>query len=131
VYIRIIPALALALIAPSCSHTPKTTAPKPSPGRSSAAPRSWYADLGPFVAGLPARAGGPFAELEKQPAWAKHRGELDRAWSRFEANSLPAMRAFQQRELCAAPISTAPVFYPFSGPDALMVIVLFPKNPCT
>jgi hypothetical protein len=126
-----LPVLALALLAVSCSHAPPSTARKPSPDRfSTAAPGDRYADdLGRFLAGLPARAGGPFAELEKQPAWVKHRGELDRAWSRFERDPLPAMSAFQQRELRAAPIPTAAVFYPFSGPDALMVTVLFPENP--
>jgi hypothetical protein len=92
--------------------------------------RDRYADdLGRFLAGLPARTGSPFSELEKQPAWIKHRHELDRDWSRIEEASLPAMRAFQKQELGATPIVKSLVFYPFSGPDALMVTVFFPENP--
>ena len=123
--------LALGLVAISCSHAPKPLAGKVSQDRfSAAAPPDRYADdLGRFLAGLPARTGGPFGELEQQPAWIKHRRELDRAWSRFEEDSLPAMSAFQKRELCPTPIAKAPVFYPFSGPDALMVTVFFPDNP--
>lgn len=119
--------LASGLLAVSCNHPP-TAVEKD--GLGATTPRDRYADdVGRFLAGVPARAGSPFSELEAQPAWAKHRGELDRAWSRIEGTSLPAMRAFQKRELGATKIVNAPVFYPFSGPDALMVTVFFPDNP--
>ena len=121
----------LALLAVSCSSAPKHAAETVSPDRlSTPTPRDPYADdLGRFLAGLHGRTGSQFADLEAQPAWVRHRKELDRAWNRIEETSLPAMRAFQKTELCEAPISKAPVFYPFSGPDALMVTVFFPANP--
>ena len=46
----------------------------------------------------------------------------------MERSSLAAMRAFQKQELGAAPVIQAPVFYPFSGLDALMVTTFFPAN---
>jgi hypothetical protein len=123
--------IALGALAISCDRAPKTVAQSVSPDRfSAAAPRDRYADdLGRFLAGLPALAGSPFGALEKQPAWIEHRREMDRAWSGIEEATLPAMRAFQERELCATPITQAPAFYPFSGPDALMLTVFFPENP--
>jgi hypothetical protein len=93
-------------------------------------PRSREADdLGRFLAGLPAKPGSPFADLEKQEAWLTHRKELDRAWGRIESETFSAMREFQKRELSQAPIAGALVFYPFSGPDALILTVLFPDSP--
>ena len=127
-----IPCLAVALFAISCSHPPEKAAAVVSPADplSVATPRDRYADdLGRFLAGLPARTGSPFSELEKQPAWMEHRRELNRDWSKIEEASLPAMRAFQKQELGAPPVTASPVFYAFSGPDALMVTVFFPKNP--
>ena len=123
--------LAIGLLAASCNHAPKTVIKDLSAGRFSAStPRDRYADdLGRFLAGLPARNGSPFGDLEKQAAWSKHHRELDRAWNRMEKASLPAMRAFQKQELDATPIAQSPVFYPFSGPDALMVTVFFPDSP--
>jgi len=123
--------LALGALAISCDRAPKTAAQNVSPDRLSAAtPRDRYADdLGRFLAGLPGQAGSPFGDLEKQPAWIEHRREMDRAWSGLEEASLPAMRAFQKQELCAPPITQSPAFYPFSGPDALMLTVFFPENP--
>jgi hypothetical protein len=130
-YRRVVPYLAFGLLAVSCNHPPKKVVEIVSPDPFSVATsRDRYADdLGRFLAGLPARTGSPFSELEKQPAWIKHRRELDRDWSRIEEASLPAMRAFQKQELGATPIVKSPVFYPFSGPDALMVTVFFPENP--
>jgi hypothetical protein len=123
--------LALGLLAVSCNERPKQTGGNaPADPFSGAVPVDRYADdLGRFLAGLPARAGSPFAGYETRPAWLKHREALDRAWARIEETSLPAMRAFQKQELRDAAVTRAPVLYPFSGPDALMATVFFPANP--
>lgn len=93
-------------------------------------PRSRDADdVARFLAGLPGKDGSPFAELEKTDAWQRHRRELDDAWETIEKSTMPAMREFQAKELSAAPIEKSLVFYPFSGPDALMLTVFFPRNP--
>jgi hypothetical protein len=67
--------------------------------------------------------------LETQEAWKVHRRELDRAWSGIETKTLPSMKEFQAKELGAPAIVKSTVFYPFSGPDALMLTVFFPQNP--
>src|ERR1035438_4850524 len=89
-YRRVVPYLAFGLLAVSCNHPPKKVVEIVSPDPFSVATsRDRYADdLGRFLAGLPARTGSPFSELEKQPAWIKHRRELDRDWSRIEEASL-------------------------------------------
>jgi len=118
------------LLGISCNHAANKGAGKASEDHSAATPGGRYADgLGRFLAGQPARDGSQFGQLEKEPAWSEHRRELDKAWSRIEESSLPAMRAFQKQELSAPRITQSPVFYPFSGPDALMVTVFFPENP--
>ncbi|MFN7998707.1 MAG: hypothetical protein U0Q18_34105 [Bryobacteraceae bacterium] len=125
-------ALTLGLSAVSCQHAPKPAAKRAVTPELvwQATPRDRYADdIGRFLAGLPGRDGSQFSELEKVPAWTQHRKELDQAWSHIDSASLAAMRGFQKQELSAAPIVKAPVFYPFSGPDSLMVTVFFPQNP--
>ena len=122
---------ALSLLLVACSHPAKTSAQSASDaGTAASAPQNRYADdVGRYLAGMPANPGSPFADLQTQPAWIEHRRESDRAWKRIEEGPLPAMRAFQQRELSASPLATAPVFYPFSGPDALMITIFFPQSP--
>jgi hypothetical protein len=123
--------LAFGLMAFSCGNAPQNRAGHDPPDRLSVpTPRDRYADdLGRFLAGLPGRDGSPFAGLETQAAWIKHRRELDLAWARLDQAALPAMRAFQGQELCTGDIIKSPVFYPFSGPDALMATIFFPENP--
>ncbi len=82
-----------------------------------------------FLAGLSGTEGSPFLELEKTEAWKVHRSELDHAWDAIEKSTMPAMRQFQAAELSAPSIEKSVAFYPFSGPDALMLTVFFPKNP--
>jgi hypothetical protein len=115
----------------SCGHAPKTRNEIPPADRLlEPVPHNRYADdAGRFLAGLPARPGSPFAGLQDNPAWARHRHELDDAWTRLEGERLPAMRAFQKAELGSLPAAAAPVFYPFSGPDVLTVTVFFPQSP--
>lgn len=123
--------LCLTGLALSCGHPQKTDGQKPSANRfSEPTPRDRYADdVGRFLAGLPAKPGSPFAAFQKRDEWVRHRRELDRRWSEIEDKSLPAMRAFQKQEISGTSLTSSPVFYPFSGPDALMVTIFFPQNP--
>ncbi len=123
----------LALLLLSCSHSSPTVAQtaaaqtEPPPD---AVPHSREAnDVGRFLAGLPGTPDSPFSELEQQPAWILHRQALDKAWASIEAKNLASMREFQAKELTSPPIPDSLVFYPFSGPDALMLTVFFPHNP--
>src|SRR5215469_6322551 len=122
---------AVSLVAISCQPAPKEQSETKPPNRVSVdVPRDRYADdVARFLAGLPAKTGSPFSELEGQPEWVLHRRALDEAWDHIQNTSLPRMQAFQKQELDTAQITRATVFYPFSGPDALMLTVFFPANP--
>jgi len=125
----------LAVFLPSCGKSvpnpPQSATASPARDRyAEPAPRSRDAnDVARFLAGLPGTEGTPFGELEQTDAWKLHHRELDQAWSAIEESTMPAMREFQSTELSAPTIEKSLVFYPFSGPDALMLTVFFPKNP--
>jgi hypothetical protein len=125
--------LCLAFLLLSCGHAAK---PEPAPVKVVAtpfpdpAPQSREAnDAARFLAGLPGKEGSSFSELENDAAWKLHKAELDRMWSRTESLGLTAMRDFQTRELNSETVRKSTLFYPFSGPDALMMNVFFPNNP--
>ncbi|MBI4875001.1 MAG: hypothetical protein HY822_10260 [Acidobacteria bacterium] len=114
----------------SCQH-PAQSVPPAASSQQPPDPVPWAReadDAGRFLAGLPGRDGSSFRDLEANPAWQVHRQEMDRAWQNIEARTLPAMREFQETELSGALIEHSLVFYPFSGPDALMLTVFFPRN---
>jgi hypothetical protein len=119
------------LAAPGAADAERNAPPSVGESRlSEPAPRSRDADdAGRFLAGLPGRSDSPFASLEAAPAWRIHRGELNRAWKRFEAFSVVRMRDFEKRELSASGTANRVVFYPFSGPDTLMATVFSPRSP--
>jgi hypothetical protein len=83
-------------------------------------------DTARFLAGMPGKPGSPFAELEASDAWKQHQKEVDSAWSKADGDLLKGLREFQEQELKT---TTGPVFYPFSGPDALMATEYFPNAP--
>ncbi len=132
-YFRQKMALLLAFLLLGCGHAAKTaTAPdeaKTAGPFPAPAPLERDAnDAARFIAGLPGNPGSPFAALEKQDAWQEHRAELDSMWSKTENQGLAAMRTFQAKELSADSIKRSVLFYPFSGPDALMMNMFFPSN---
>ncbi len=124
--------LALSLVALLCScGRPSENVRKTAFAQQSLspAPRTRAADdVGRFLAGLPGKDGSPFKDLESQEAWQVHRRDSDRVWSRIEEQWLPPMREFQRKELSGPAIENSVAFYPFSGPDAMMITVFFPRN---
>ena len=86
-------------------------------------------DTARFLAGMPGNPGSPFAKLEDDDVWKQHRSLVDAAWRKADADLLQGLHEFQTQELKAAPMTSGPVFYPFSGPDALMATEYFPSTP--
>jgi len=85
-------------------------------------------DVGRFLAGLPGKEGDPFVALESGDAWQEHRREFDAVWSKVDQQWLPAIGRFQRTDLGGASIQDSIIFYPFSGPDTLMLTAFFPRN---
>lgn len=86
-------------------------------------------DTARFLAGMPGNPGSPFANLENDDVWQQHRDLVDAAWHKADGDLLQGLREFQAQELKSAPMTAGPVFYPFSGPDALMATEYFPQSP--
>jgi hypothetical protein len=86
-------------------------------------------DVARFIAGVPGVAGSPFTELESGEAWQAHRRRLDATWKSAETKLIRNLREFQREELGSPSVQSAPVFYPFGGPDALTVSLYFPESP--
>lgn len=86
-------------------------------------------DTARFLAGMPGTPGSPFLSLEEDDVWKQHRDLVDAAWKKADNELLQGLREFQAHELKSPPMTKGPVFYPFSGPDALMATEYFPLSP--
>jgi hypothetical protein len=64
--------------------------------------------------------------VEALPAWQEHRAVLDERWAEFETRQLAPMRAWSHAELDGRVAAEVDVLYPFSGPDAIHPLAIFP-----
>src|SRR5580698_5919584 len=121
--------LSFSLLLMSCGRVSSASADSKSSSPADPVVRSRAADdTARFLAGMPGTKDSPFAELENEPAWKEHRDLVDEAWRKADGDLLQGLREFQAQELKTGPISWKPVFYAFSGPDALMATEYFPKS---
>jgi hypothetical protein len=132
--LRIYLALILATFLTACGKVSTASAEaKPTAAASAPSdpvPHSREADdTARFLAGMPGTTGSPFASLEADKVWKEHRDLVDAAWRKADGELIKGLQEFQTQELKSAPLDTAPVFYPFSGPDALMATEYFPDSP--
>ena len=115
--------LSLAVLLNGCSAPRRVAAesvPKEQPA--DLVPHSREAnDIARFLAGMPGTPGSPYAALEANEVWKEHRRIVDAAWQDAEREQLPGLRKFQADELSVPALEGRTVFYPFSGPDALVL----------
>lgn len=83
-------------------------------------------DAARFLAGLPGRGTSPLKLLESDPAWREHSRRMDAMFADFSGRRAPQMREFARTELGRRADLACPVFYPFSGADALTLLTFFP-----
>jgi hypothetical protein len=123
-------ALCFTLFLAGCGRVSTVSAEAKPAGASDPVSRSRAADdTARFLAGMPGNPGSPFASLENDDVWKQHRDLVDAAWHKADGELLRGLREFQSQELKSAPMTAGPVFYPFSGPDALMATEYFPQSP--
>jgi hypothetical protein len=92
-------------------------------------PRRDADDTARFLAGLPGKPGSPFLELESSDVWVAHAKRFDEAFAKADKVLLSGLADFQKQELNDPQILKDPVYYPFSGPDVLLITSAFPHSP--
>ncbi|MGJ5820658.1 hypothetical protein [Paludibaculum fermentans] len=122
----------LALAACHASEGPATSSTKSAPEKAAATPpkpaNREADDAARFLAGMPGLEGSAYKALESQKAWIDHARQMDEAWAGFEKRRKAGMTKFQRSELVGAPVDGSPIWYPFSGGDALTMLVFFPGH---
>ncbi len=91
------------------------------PGSRSAA---WWNGAARLLAGTDEQ--GQWPMFDRKSA-ATHRDQMNTVWAKFDAKRLQPIREFSLRELNVSS-GAAPVFYPFSGPDAAYALAFFPQS---
>lgn len=98
------------------------------PGASGAAPwdQSLLNDTARVLAGLDAPLESTLAATIDPAELARHRATLGKSWAELRTRQLDAVSAFGTSLFGKGKSAPQRVFYPFSGPDALYLVSLFP-----
>ncbi len=83
-----------------------------------------YNDTARFIAGMQPEAGSILAKQSARPEWIRYAASLEKNWARLDKTRLGIMRQWASDQLHAG---SAPLFYPFSGPDFLHATTFFPR----
>ncbi len=148
---RLLPTVLLALAA--CSESPtkteastkiaaatKATAPAQTSSAGSAAPTgqpaattaptdtAYVQDVAAYLAGLPVRPHSELAALTEDSAYQAFAKDQSKSWAKYKNAHTSRMTKWAGRELDSVQRSSPTVFYPFSGPDFLNVVTMFPTS---
>lgn len=79
-----------------------------------------------LLSGLPGGT-GDLDRFRNLAGWREHAAAFDRAWKDFEGRQLAGIRNWGQANLGTAFSNKSPMFYLFSGPDALYAQAFYPN----
>ncbi len=83
-------------------------------------------DTALFLAGVPVR-GTALEPLSRDESWVTHATEFDTAWRDLESRQLSKIRTWAEMFMPTAFAAHGPMFYFFSGPDALYAHTFYPN----
>lgn len=83
-------------------------------------------DTARVLAGLTPDPASPLARVASRPEWQAWQREFDIQWTQATRERFAQMAAWRDRELAPATGSCDTLMYPFSGPDILNALILFP-----
>ena len=86
-------------------------------------------DVADFLAGVPLPDASPLSSLQRTSWYREHLTALGKLSQRFDRNYYSKMRAWSAAELAPRIPMRVPVYYFFSGPDAVSPLALFPDAP--
>ncbi len=86
----------------------------------------YLTDAARLMAGYDTDTAGQFAALSASAAIKAHNQNFAAAWKKLDTRQLDLVKAFGSSEVVPK-VGTAPLFYPFSGPDFLYANALFPN----
>ncbi|TYZ07093.1 hypothetical protein FY528_16435 [Hymenobacter lutimineralis] len=136
------PAFFLTLAA--CSD-PKTSTPQQQPAAPAPAPAasdtvatapatppapdtSAVQNVAAYLAGQRLSHGSALQPLARQAAWQTYAANADKSWEKYHAARTAKIEQWAATELDSVRRQSPVIFYPFSGPDLLNVVTMFPTS---
>ncbi|MCC2546207.1 hypothetical protein LJY25_07105 [Hymenobacter sp. BT175] len=106
--------------------TTRAAAPVPTPP---AAPDTAYVhDVAAFLAGMKPSRQSELQEIARQPGWMAFAADADKSWAQYHRTRTDRIQEWATQELDSVRQASPTVFYPFSGPDFLNAVTMFPTS---
>ncbi|MDB5267305.1 MAG: hypothetical protein JWP58_345 [Hymenobacter sp.] len=105
-----------------------TKAPQARPNRITAPDTAYAQDVALFLGGLQPSQHSNLTALAATPAWQAFAKDQDKSWDKYRATHTTRMTQWANTELDSVHASSPTIFYPFSGPDFLNVVTMFPTS---
>lgn len=112
--------------APAAKVAPPATSPATCVAPTMSLQANYLTDAARLLAGYDTNAAGPFVALSATSAMTAHKQNFAAAWKKLDTRQLDLVKAFGNSEVVPK-VGSAPLFYPFSGPDFLYANALFPN----
>ncbi|GAA4000685.1 hypothetical protein GCM10022408_09730 [Hymenobacter fastidiosus] len=106
------------------AETPAQPVPAPAPAADTAAVQ----DVAAYLAGMPVSQNGDLRPLTTQPGWQAFAADADKSWANYHQTRTGKIQPWAAAELDSVRQAAKTVFYPFSGPDLLNVVTMFPTS---
>lgn len=81
-----------------------------------------------YLAGQPVSHGSDLQPLTALPAWQEFAADQAKSWANYHQTRTEKIQRWAATELDSARQSSPTIFYPFSGPDLLNVVTMFPGS---
>lgn len=114
-----------ATVSADTATAPPPVAAIPTPPRPDTA---YVHDVAAFLAGQAVSQASQLQRLTSQPTWRAFAADADKSWTNYHATRTTKIEQWAATELASVRASSRTVFYPFSGPDLLNVVTMFPGS---
>ncbi|AHJ96050.1 hypothetical protein [Hymenobacter swuensis] len=104
------------------------TAPPAIPPKSATPDTAALHNVAAFLAGLSVSRQSELRPLTTQPAWQAYAADQAKSWTNYHATRTAKIEQWAATELDSVRSTSPTVFYPFSGPDFLNVVTMFPTS---
>jgi hypothetical protein len=112
-------------VTPAAPIDTSTTSTPPIPAR----PDTTYShDVAAYLAGQPVSQQSKLQPLTAQPAWQAFAADANKSWATYDATRTTKIETWAATELDSVRTASSTIFYPFSGPDLLNVVTMFPAS---
>lgn len=109
--------------APSADTVAAVSSPEPT------RPDTTYVqDVAAYLAGQPVSSQSALRTLTAQPAWQAFAADADKSWAQYHATRTNKIESWAATELDSVRARSPTIFYPFSGPDLLNAVTMFPDS---